>query len=258
MAKPTHRFIPNHVCLVRIERFLPDLMHAGLLGTGRCLNGSALVYLIENGCFNGFERGVYEEVMGEKLRCAYKDFKDWCRTNRIRIVQPRFTCSRVHRKSRQTFPCLASKAIVGKTISYWLSHVASGWAARDDATEMDRVVYVCVYSYCAMLDQLSTSPLVLTAEQAQIAYDNGMMHLQSYAFLRQASTAIRRGSGKNLWLMLPKQHHIQHMLRRMLSERVNPNWYSLLTAESFVGLVGKLTRKLGHVLHFMFVYPPAF
>ena len=241
--------VPVPMQFIRLERFLPDLMHAGLLGTGKCLNGSALVYLIEEGCFNGFERGIYEEVLAEKLRAAYKSFKDWTKANRLRVVQPRFTCARIHRKSRQFFPCLSSKAVVGKTISYWICHVAETWAARPDASEIDRMVHVCVYSYCAMLDLLSTAPLVLTAEQAQTAYDHGMLHLQTYAYLRQASTAIRRGNGKNLWLMLPKQHHIQHMLRRMHLERVSPNWYSLLTAESFVGLIGKLTRKLGSCIY---------
>ena len=229
----------------RLERFLPDLMHAGLLGSGKCLNGSVICHLVESGFWGPLGPGPYEDTMQEKLRRAYVSFKQWSKASGLQVVQPRFTPARIHRKSRATFPCMASKAVPGKVISFWLAQVASGWACRDGATHHDRVVWVCMWSWCSMLDQLSRLPLVLTPEQAQRVYDHGLLHLQSYAYLRQTSSLIRRGNGKHLFLMMPKHHHLHEMLRSMLKERVNPNVYSLLTAESFVGLIGKLTRNLG-------------
>ena len=230
-------------------------MHAGLLGSGKCLNGSVICHLVESG-FWGPMQGPYEETMQERLRCAYVSFKQWSKASGLQVVQPRFTPARVHRKSRATFPCMASKAVPGKVISFWLAHVASEWACRDDATHHDRVVWVCMWSWCSMLDQLSRLPLVLTPEQAQKVYDHGLLHLQCYAYLRQASSMIRRGNGKHLFLMMPKHHHLHEMLRTMLKEKVNPNVYSLLTAESFVVLIGKLTRSLGHSMHhFTFLKP---
>ena len=110
-----------------------------------------------------------------------------------------------------------------------------------------------------MLQLMDSNPLVMSEEQSEMAYRRGMLHLKTYAYLRSlSSTSPRGGLNKNMWLMMPKHHHIQKMLRTMRAERVNPHWYSLLTAESFVGLIAKLTRKLGtHILFFVGRLVPA-
>ena len=226
----------------RLERFLPDLMHAGLLGSAKCHNGSVLTFLIEASCFGDLGPGEYEQVMKGRLREAYRHFRSWCRDNNIRVVQPRFTPARLHRKSRASYPALSQKAIPGKAISFWLAAVSREWASRPEATLLDKAVEVCAFSYAAMLRKLDVYPFVMSPEQAQDVHDTGVLHLQTYAYLRAASSQVRRGQNKCLWLMLPKHHHIQKMLRTLAAECVNPNWYSLMTAESFVGLIGKLTR----------------
>ena len=217
-------------------------MHAGLLGTGKCLNGSALAHLCESGCFGNFA-GEYEAALHSCLREAYKHFRDWTRRHGLRVVQPRFTPARVHRKSRATFPALSSKAHPGKVLSFWLASVSKEWALRGNATHLDKAVNVCCWSYTSMLEMLDTYPLVMTPQQAQAVHDRGILHLRSYAYLRSLSSEVRRGLNKNMWLMMPKHHHIQEMLRRLAVEHVNPNWYNLMTGESFVGLVSKLSRS---------------
>ena len=239
---PIHVLFDTFLDAARLERFLPDLMHAGLLGTAKCHNGSILTFLIEGGCFGELGRGEYEHVMKARLRQAYKEFKDWCREHQLRVVQPRFTPARLHRKSRVSFPVLSSKAIPGKVISFWLSSVARQWACRQGASHLDRAVEVCAFSYCAMLQKLDMYPLLMSAEQSVEVHDYGLLHLRTYAFLRAESAKVIRGQNKNMWLMLPKHHHIQEMLRTMAREHVNPNWYSLMTGESFIGDAAKLTR----------------
>lgn len=87
----------------------------------------------------------------------------------------------------------------------------------------------------------------MSEEQAAELHNKGMQHLQVYAFLNSlsASQASVRGHGvinKALWLLLPKHHHFMHMLEDALQSRINPSWYTLLCAESFIGQMGRLAR----------------
>ena len=209
------------------------MMHDQLLGTGKCLNGSVFVYLCEAGCFGEFSAGPYEAVLQQILRAAFRMFRAWCWQHKLKVVQPRFTPARVHRKSRTTFACLSSKAIAGKTVLFWHAEVAGTWAMRAGASLTHQVV--CSEQY----------PMVMTSRQGQLLHNDGLLRLQSYAWLRSASAAIRRGQNKNLWLMLPKHHHFLHkLLRTAAAERLNPYCYSLMTAESFVGLIAKSCRSV--------------
>ena len=121
---------------VRLDRFLPDLMHSQYLGTGKSLNGSILVFLAEAGAFGPFG-GPYEEALAAALKHGYKLFRAWAKHHRLSVTQPRFTCARVNRKSRTMFPVLSSKAIAGKIVSYWLAHEAHVWMQREGATQLD-------------------------------------------------------------------------------------------------------------------------
>ena len=93
---------------VRLERFLHDVAHSQLLGTGKTLNGSALVYLAECGEFSPNSvfpsRGLYTVNLQLALRTAYLDFKRWVKEAGLRVNHPRFTVSRVNRKNRMTHP----------------------------------------------------------------------------------------------------------------------------------------------------------
>ena len=102
-----------------------------------------------------------------------------------------------------------------------------------------------------MLKGLNTAPFIMSAREAQEVYDHGMQHLRTLSYLRaQSSLAGRGAQNKCLWLFMPKHHHMQHMLQTCLKERVNPAWYSLMAAESFVGLIGKSCRNLGTYIEY--------
>ena len=64
---------------VHLERFCHDTCHSQLLGSGKCLNGSALIYLCEQGFFTGgeFGSGVYDAALQVQLQHAYSDFRSW-------------------------------------------------------------------------------------------------------------------------------------------------------------------------------------
>ena len=74
-----------------------------------------------------------------------------------------------------------------------------------------------------------------------------MQHLEIYGYLNALSAAQAgvRGHGvlnRALWLLLPKHHHFMHMLEEARTSKINPSWYTLLCAESYIGQMGRLAR----------------
>ena len=236
---------------VRLERFLHDVAHSQLLGTGKTLNGSALIFLCESGEFspNGSfpTRGTYTVNLNAALRVAYVGFKTWVKRAGLRVNQPRFTYSRLNRKNRVTHPCLASKAVSGKIISFWLASRCVERSERAGASDVEKLVALCTHSYASMLKMMDEAPLVMTPQQADDLYDVGNRHLQTYARLRALSAEVTRGKTPNRssWTILPKHHHLWHALLQSKETRVNLNSYNLLAAESWVGIIGRMARLLG-------------
>ena len=227
-------------------RFAHDVAHSQLLGTSKVLNGACLTYLAEAGQFCAMANGPYEASLQPVLRAAYVDFKMWLRDSGLACTQPRFTASRLHRKNRSMFPCLASKAVNGKRVSFWLAYRACERSLRCDATFLDGLVAVTMWSYCEMLRLFDQCPLRMTADQAAMLHDRGMLHLLSYARLRALSAGTR---GKTLnrasWIILPKHHFLQHALDEALTSLINPGKYNLLAAESWVGQISRMSGSLG-------------
>lgn len=90
-------------------------------------------------------------------------------------------------------------------------------------------------------------PLLLTEEQATNFYQTAMKHLEVYSHLNKLSAAQAqvRGHGvlnRALWIILPKHHHFMHMAEDVRQCRINANWYTLLTAESYIGHMGRLAK----------------
>ena len=237
---------------VDISRFVHDTAHSQLLGTSKVLNGSVLTYLAESGEFCNFPTGIYESALGTTLRAAYARFKVWLREEHLQATQPRFTPSRLNRKHRGMFPCLASKAINGKRVSFWL---ASRCVARVErlggaCTELDKLVTTTIWSYCALLRHFDQCSVVMTQAEAQLMHRDGMLHLLSYANLRKRSAATKgRTLNRTCWSVLPKHHHLQHALDDALTTLINPGTYHLLAAESFVGAIGRMSRLLACTNH---------
>ena len=239
---------------VHLERFVHDVAHSQLLGSGKLLNGSALVFLCESGEFNptgSFPlQGMYEANLKNELKVAFVHFKIWLKQHGLKVNQPRFTCSRVNRKNRTSHPSLASKAVCGKALSFWLAGVCCARASRPGATREDNLVATTVWSSAAMLKSMDRAGMIFSAEQAEEVYTQGMMHLRTYSLLRAISASRTRGKVllRSMFTVVPKHHHLKHALEDARSTRVNPNSYNLLAAESFVGYIGRISRTHGCML----------
>ena len=233
----------------RADRFMHDVLHSQLLGTGKVLNGSVLTFLCESGYFQPFKMGFgkYDLCLDSRLREAYGNFCSWKKMMGIDVNQPRFTCARLGRRMRTHYPCLSAKGAASKALSFWLSELATEHANRVGASQLDKTVATCALSYGEVLRLLDVLPALLTHEQAVEFREKGLLHLQCYSALNRMSQAqqSQRGHGvqnKALWLLLPKHHHFHHMLDETVSSQVNPSWCTLLCAESWIGIMGRISR----------------
>ena len=234
---------------VHLSRFLHDTTHSQLLGTSKVLNGSVLTYLCEAGEFGMFPAGIYDSALSQLLPIAFANFKDYLKANHLQCTQPRFTAARLNRRHRGQFPCLASKAVNGKRISYWLASKCLERCNRlgGDATELDMLVMATAWSYCAMLQQFENCNIVLTEAEAATLHRFGMTHLLTYSALRNMSSRTSgRVVNRSSWPVIPKHHHLQHALDDAKETLNNPGSYHLLAAESWVGIVGRMSRCHGN------------
>ena len=207
--------------------------------------GSMLTYLCERGWF-GELQGPYEQPLSTALNKAFKAFTTWNRQQTKPVNQPRFTPARICRKGRTFFPSLSSKGAASKALSYWLADVAKDFARLPHASSLDRECAKCMVTYAEMLRMIDVSPLLLDDATAGHIYQLGLVHLQTYSSLRHKSsrTLGAQSANRNCWLLLPKHHHMLHMLTdTVLRDRLNPRYQTLFCAESFIGAIGRMAKS---------------
>ena len=198
--------------------------------------GAALVYLAENGWFGEWPAvGKYDARLAPLLNLAYGRFEDWKRKCRLQCTQARFTPARLNRTKKLQFPSLTGKAVAQKVISFWLAEETASFAKRAGKSEQDEQLAACMLTYVRVLRCLDEFGMLLTEQQAAEFYKTGMSHLRVYAMLHSATTFM--------FQLLPKHHYFQHMIEDASQHRVNANIYTLLAAESFVGQIGRISRR---------------
>lgn len=142
------------------------------------------------------------------------------------------------------FPALQSKAVASKVLTKWLAKRAEQWAEREGATDTDKVVAACVCAYDMAIKVMDQSPLLMTQEQAGQFKYFVLRHLRCYAHLH--SHGLNAGlnvPGRRCWLLLPKLHFFWHTAHDVYKTRLNPKMSTLLSAESFIGILGRIARS---------------
>ena len=230
---------------VRYERFIHDCCHGQLLGTGRLANGSALVYLLEVGFFAPWpDRGVYKDQITSLLKVAYSNFNSWKKRHKLVCTQPRFTPARLNRQLRGSFPCLSSKAATSKILTYWLADLTQQHSNKRGATQLDKEVAVCMWAYARSLQVLDGAGLLMEDEEKRSFFDMVILHLQTYAYLHKQSSSVEGTNlNRSLWQLVPKHHHFFHCAEDCLITGLNPKMSTLLSAESWIGTMGRISKK---------------
>ena len=183
--------------------------------------------------------------MAAALNVAYRDFVSWNKQQPKSVTHPRFTPARASRKVRTSFPSLSCKGAASKALTKWLAIRVQDLATAAGSTALDREVASCVVAYQEMLAALDSADLLLDAASAKRIYDLGQMHLVYYSNLRLRSsrTLGARSCNKYCWLVLPKHHHLLHMLTdTVMRDRINPRFQTLFCGESFIGQIGRMAK----------------
>ena len=203
------------------------------------------MFLAESGAFGPWPaQGVYAQSLEGLLKVAYREFCEWKKEKAISCNQPRFTAARCNRRARTSWACLSSKAVAGKCVTFFLQEVCGRWAQRRDAAALEMRIATCIWTYAELLRIMDQSGPIFEESTAKEFYDKGLMHLQLYSALRhQSSRTFGANSGmRYLFQLLPKHHYFFHMVMNVRRELVNPRFYTLLCAESWIGLIGRIGR----------------
>lgn len=226
------------------ERVVHDPMHSQLLGTGKLSNGSGLVYLCESSFWHPFQaRGTYPDALEHALRLAHKDFLAWKKLTGLDVSQPRFTPARLSRKGRQNYACMSCKAAPSKAVAFWVAKRSFELANREGANEMDHLVATCLGTYAMSLELMDKAELIMSQFEAERFCELTLTHLQTYAALNKRSRRLTgKSTGRNLWLIVPKHHHLFHCALRVKEERINPKAAALFSGEDFVGRISRIAR----------------
>ena len=141
---------------------------------------------------------------------------------------------------------MQSKAVASKVLTFWLANRATTFAQRPDATKADRIMAICLYAYSKMIMVMDEADHLMTERQAADFHGWVIKHLHSYIWLHghgMMPGAARTMPGRRCWLLLPKLHHLWHLSWDTLQNRVNPKTCLLLSAESFIGDIGRVARS---------------
>ena len=135
--------------------------------------------------------------------------------------------------------------MASKVLTCWLANKTVELANRDGASEADRMLATCVFSYSKLVSCMDGSGFIMTESEAAEFHHQTMRHLRSYVWLHRYGMSMdnrRSLPGKKCFLLLPKLHHLWHLAWDVLQTRLNPKNCLLLSAESFVGEVGRVAR----------------
>ena len=129
-------------------------------------------------------------------------------------------------------------------LTRWLEARACEYASRPGASEADQIMCICVSAYASMIRLMDESDYILTLRQALHFKHLVLKHLQSYVWLHKRGMDLPRHlPGRRCYLFLPKLHHLWHLAFDVASERLNPRSSQLMSAESFIGVVGRIARS---------------
>lgn len=134
--------------------------------------------------------------------------------------------------------------MASKVITCWLANRAVAFARREGATQADRIMAICLQSYYVkMIRVMDESEHIMTERDASEFHKLCLKHLKAYVWLHQHGMKCDRGvPGRRCWLLLPKLHHLWHLAWDTLQTRLNPRTSQLLSAESFVGEIGRIAK----------------
>ena len=133
--------------------------------------------------------------------------------------------------------------MAGKVLTFWLAERALEFSQRPGSSKVARMVAACIYSYRMLFTVMDGGRHVLTTEEAESFRSYALRHLKAWVWLHNfGMQAPLRTAGRRSWQLLPKLHFLWHLAHDTARTRCNPKMAMLLSAESYVGAMGRIAR----------------
>ena len=233
-----------------VESSMGDLMHEGALGVAQTTIGSAMVELLLENWWQAPAGGEWRVRATVQLRTAYRDYKDFCRTNGIEQSQPKFTLGRLNITTSlvNNEPLFKAKAANTMVVLRWLSTVCNE-AVRAIGTRPHRLRWQSpqhtrdrATAIWALADTWHT---VRQAEEWMAEEDSQRMLDSASIFLRKSIVlaADSQAAQNKRWPCKPKLHAFYHTVSRAFRTRRNPCTHYCFPYESHIGTIKKIVKR---------------
>ncbi|CAE7257643.1 unnamed protein product [Symbiodinium sp. CCMP2592] len=213
--------MPDCPCpLVLCEGFHPAIirfcaMHVLALGIYQTLTAEALLWLCEQRIF-----APSATDLDERLRAAFMHFKGWLRSNKLSCSGREFSSKRLH-VSKIDYPFLGYKAFNTRIVLAW-------------------------FEMSEFQNDLECTDRYLTGSEGEQLYSEGQRALRLY---REAAL-IFSGKGELRFLLRPKLHAMDELLKGCREELYNPRFFQNYAEEDVLGLLKPLAQKSILARHF--------
>eukprot|EP00439_Symbiodinium_sp_Y106_P051170 s5247_g6.t2 len=209
-------------------------MHVCNLGLVHTASGGALEVLLREGHFgpcNG------HDSMKPLLECAYSEFMQWRRANKIPCSQKSFALRHLLKKAHGYY--LTTKAYNARVVMQWLSAKLQEVAQHAAASPSIKLHCTALTAFANWFSGTEAAKRYLTPQQSDEIYANGMVFLKCHLKLTQLSHQQKIVS----WILKPKFHAMLHLLDQSHKWRYNTRYSHCFAGEDAMGWLKRVSLR---------------
>ncbi|CAE6972780.1 unnamed protein product [Symbiodinium sp. CCMP2592] len=204
-------------------------MHVCNLGLVHTASGGVKEVLLREGHFGPYN-GPDADCLKPLLECAYNEFVQWRRANRIACSQKSFTPRHLMKKAHGYY--LTTKAYNARVVMVWLSAKLQEIVQQNAAaTPSIRLHATALTAFANWFSGTEAAKRYLTPRQSDETYANGMVFLKCHLKLTQLSHQQKIVS----WILKPKFHAMLHLLEQSHKWRYNTRYSHCFAGEDSMG-----------------------
>ena len=220
------------------KNIFEDALHTDCLGVRQLANGGALWELAKAGHWGPVPAGAWRESMNFVLRMAWDAFANWMAANNKRVNVTPFNCNLLDMYKQTDWPKLKSKAAAAATITEWLLPISQTAAGRDGASHHDRMRHLMLWGMDTLWQEYRNGPFPCDARCALFEKARKAA-LCGYNAVSKANYDI----GSFIYPVIPKHHHMDHMIRRCVRTGISPGVLWTFSEEDMMKWMGSISGK---------------
>ena len=221
-----------------LHSLFEDVVHDDLLGVRQILCGGALMRMVDRHWFCPMSgAGDWKKKANRALAVAWARFGQWLKNNQLSCTTTPFSVTTLSLKTRKSKPALKCKASNCATVSKWIAEECSEFA-RQDENEHNAMLNMTLKAFCDLY-VLYHIKGIMTPRQARQLEDARQRSLLGF----NALTSLSSEGGRQYFVVKPKFHKLDHLLRRAVRTRVSPSAFWTFQDEDMMGIMASLARN---------------